>query len=333
MVATVVRHVRAFLAGHPRFGQAVLGALVMAAFSLIGGVWASNPSAGAPSTPLADRRTGTRSGGATAASLPAAPHTATVPAPGTGPGTSPPVATPADRPAHVVIVLLEGDPHGDAAPWLSALARHGAVFPAATAVPGSGYLAVFRGSGAGSPGCAGTLTGATLATRLAGTGKTFTGYAQSMPSDGYRGCDSGAFTRDHTPWIGFRSTPASESLRFSRFPTRDFGALPTVSLVVPNRCDDGGTCPAGTADAWLKDHLGGYASWARTHDSLLIVTSGGSTAPDRRMPLVLYGERVRSGVYQRHADQYSVLRTVEDFYHLPCLANSCDARGLETALR
>jgi len=62
------------------------------------------------------------------------------------------------------------------------------------------------------------------------------------------------------------------SLPLRRFPAGSFASPPTVSLVIPNLCHDMHDCPVAAGDAWLRTHLRGYARWAMTHDSLLIVT-------------------------------------------------------------
>ncbi|HVJ55894.1 MAG TPA: alkaline phosphatase family protein [Aliidongia sp.] len=100
---------------------------------------------------------------------------------------------------------------------------------------------------------------------------------------------------------GSNTLPASTNLTFKSFPGQqnnnpgqpDFSTLPSVSIVLPNRVDDGHdpnpNSPAcastdipclqsqvnaqiGDSDLWLQKNLGAYAAWAATHNSLLIVT-------------------------------------------------------------
>ena len=65
--------------------------------------------------------------------------------------------------------------------------------------------------------------------------------------------------------------PASVNLPFTSFP-RDFTKLANLSFVVPDLNHDmhDGTVAAG--DLWLRNNLGGYISWAATHNSLLVLT-------------------------------------------------------------
>jgi len=50
-------------------------------------------------------------------------------------------------------------------------------------------------------------------------GKSFKGYSESMPSDGYTGCTSGNYARKHNPWVNFSNVPASSNLRSADSPT------------------------------------------------------------------------------------------------------------------
>lgn len=44
-----------------------------------------------------------------------------------------------------------------------------------------------------------------------------------------------------------------------------------------------------------------------------------------RITTVFYGRHVRTGSYSEHITHDNVLRTVEDAFGLPCVANSCNA--------
>jgi hypothetical protein len=58
----------------------------------------------------------------------------------------------------------------------------------------------------------------------------------------------------------------------------DFSRLPTVSFVVPNLCHDMHDCSVKEGDHRLAQNIEPYARWARTHNSLLIVTFDESEA-------------------------------------------------------
>ena len=237
----------------------------------------------------------------------------------------------AGPPDHVVIVVAEN--HADneivgAAPFLTGLASTGARFTDSYAVAHPSepnYLALFAGStfGLTDDSCPHTYQADNLAHQLVGSGRTFAGYAESLPTDGYTGCASGRYARKHNPWVNFPDVPPTANLTLRRFPD-DYAALPTVSFVIPDLCGDMHDCPVATGDGWLRTHLGGYVTWAQTHNSLLIVTfdEDDETAGNRILT-VFSGGPVRPGSYGERVDHYRVLRTVQSLYGLPCLAASC----------
>jgi hypothetical protein len=129
-----------------------------------------------------------------------------------------------------------------------------------------------------------------LSEQLIKKGLSFKGYSEGLPAIGSKvnvdppNCigDSCIYGRKHVPWISFANVPngatveTSSNLRFADFPT-DYAALPTIAFVIPNLNHDmhngepAQSIPAG--DAWLQQNLDGYYQWAKTHNSLLIVTS------------------------------------------------------------
>jgi acid phosphatase len=125
------------------------------------------------------------------------------------------------------------------------------------------------------------FTGPSLAGQLAATGRyTFKGYAEDLPAIGSTVATAGTYARKHVPYISFADLPQDANLRFKDFPDpAHFAALPTVAFVIPNLLNDMHDCPGpGTdaciarGDAWLKTSLDPYYQWAKTHNSLLILT-------------------------------------------------------------
>ncbi|HEV3289837.1 MAG TPA: alkaline phosphatase family protein [Streptosporangiaceae bacterium] len=242
-------------------------------------------------------------------------------------------------PAHTVIVVMENHAYGEIigsphAPFLNALARQGALFTASyaqTHPSQPNYLALFSGSTQGVTGdsCPHRFAAANLGSELIAAGLTFAGYAEGLPATGSRVCDAGRYARRHVPWADFSNVPAAASKPFSRFPSGHYGRLPTVSFVVPDVCHDMHSCPPGTGDRWLRDHLGGYARWAMAHDSLLIVTfdeDDGSAG--NHIPTIFAGQMVRPGSYAMRISHYRVLRTVEQLYGLAPSGHAATARPI-----
>jgi len=203
-----------------------------------------------------------------------------------------------------------------------------------------------------------------LGSELIRKGRSFKGYSESLPEIGSEvefdppGChgNSCVYGRKHVPWISFGNVPngktveTSSNLRFADFPT-DYSKLPTVAFVIPNLNNDmhngkpEESIPAG--DAWLKQNLDGYYQWAKTHNSLLIVTFdenddkvgyAGLTNPfvslnpayppnynqfrldlQNRIVTIFAGAHIKSGVYPegRGITHVNILRTIEAMYGLP----------------
>jgi hypothetical protein len=246
---------------------------------------------------------------------------------------------------HVVIVVMENKNYSDIigrpdeAPYLNTLAAGGAVFTNSFAVAHPSqpdYLALFSGStqGVTSNNCPQHFTGVpNLGVELTSAGLSFAGYSESMPSAGYTGCGSYfslGYVRSHNPWSDFSNVPATSNLTFASFPG-NYSLLPTVSFVVPNLCDDMHYCSRDTGDSWIQHKLGGYATWARSHNSLLVITWDedgsifGLGGDNNKVPTIFYGARVRAGRYSEHTGHYGLLRTVEDMYGLPHAGASASA--------
>lgn len=220
---------------------------------------------------------------------------------------------------------------GGSAPYIRSLATSGAVFTnffAITHPSEPNYLALFSGStqGVSSDDCPLTFGGGNLGHSLLAAGRSFVGYSESLPRAGSTVCSTGSgYARKHSPWVDFTDLPAAVNQPFASFPT-DFAQLPTLSFVIPNLEHDMHDGTIGQGDAWLRERLGGYATWARAHDSELVVlfdeSDGGG---DNRIPAVVYGAHVRTGSYPAHLNLYSALRLFEDTYGLPRLGQSATA--------
>ena len=191
------------------------------------------------------------------------------------------------------------------------------------------YLALFSGStqGIGDDSCPHHFNTPNLGSELKAAALTFSGYTESMPTDGYSRCAAYPYARKHNPWVNFNNVPNAANLRFSMFPS-DFNNLPTIAIVVPNMCNDMHDCPIATGDTWLKNNIDDYVQWARAHNSLLILTwdEDDSATSANRIPLIFAGAQVKIG-YTRTATttHYDVLRTLEDMYGLAPLDNAATA--------
>ncbi len=232
--------------------------------------------------------------------------------------------TPAAAWSHIVVVILENRDFGDIignptdAPYINTvLVRQGTTLTQSLAIghPSQpNYLRLFSGSDQGMEGHNGPVPGSlappdrpvtgeglttpNLGAAVLRAGGTYATYSESLTEAGdplaYYGGGKGGqlYARKHNPgtnWIARQpqgnQVSAATNRDFSAFPAGDFDRLPTLSLVIPNQCNDAhgadGDCPSNMltykpllrrADAWVQANLDAYAQWAPTHDSLLILT-------------------------------------------------------------
>ncbi len=240
---------------------------------------------------------------------------------------------------HVVIVIEENTSQATVigntaqAPYINSLAAAGANFTQSFAVAHPSqpnYLALFSGStqGVTNDNCPQSFAANNLGNQLITAGFTFAGYSETMPSNGYTGCTSGTsgYARKHNPWSNFTDLAATTNLAYSSIPT-DFTTLPTLSFVIPNLCDDMHDCSLTTGDTWLKNNLDAYATWAKTHNSLLIVTwdEDDSTTSANQVATIFVGANVKPGNYSETINHYRVLRTLETMYGLAALGSAASA--------
>ncbi len=222
---------------------------------------------------------------------------------------------------HVVVLLEENHPangiYGNVdAPYLNSLATGGAKFTQSFGIAHPSqpnYLALFSGSTQGvTTDLPSTFSTPNLDTQLKATSRSFKGYVEA-PS-----------VRHHNPWESFTNA-ATDEADISAFPS-DFNQLPTVSFVVPNLANDMHNGTVATADTWAKTHLDAYAQWAKTHNSLLIVTwdEDDKTAANN-ISTIFYGASIYPSTYNEHIDHYNVLRTIEDGLGLTPLGSAATA--------
>ncbi len=252
------------------------------------------------------------------------------------------------RPDHIVVVIEENHSfdqivHSSLAPYIDTLANQGALFTDSHGVTHPSqpnYIALFSGDLQGVKGdeCLAKetrqFTSPNLGAALLDKGLTFAGYAQTLPADTFMDCyykkselnGSSLYGRKHCPWINWignqvNQLPVSVNHPMSDFPA-DFNQLPTVSFVIPDMDHDmhnnsSDSTMITRADTWLKNNLGEYIEWAKTHNSLFIFTfDEDDFTPKNRIPTIFVGQMVQPGEYSDSINHYNVLRTIEGMYDL-----------------
>jgi acid phosphatase len=269
------------------------------------------------------------------------------------PGPRPPAPP---RPDHLIVVIEENHDFSQVigsadAPYLNSLIPQGALLTASFGIDRPSqpnYLDLFSGSEQGvisnARPAALPFTTANLGAQLRAAGLSFVGFSESLPSVGFDGDSfTGAsgqnqYERKHNPWtnwvndpVGANQLPASVNQPFTSFPT-DFSKLPTIAFVVPNEQNDmhDGTIRQG--DDFLKNNLDAYVQFARTHNSMLIVTfdeDGSSPGNSQRIPTIFVGPMVKPGAtLDRNVTHFDVLRTLEDMYGLPAAGAAASATAI-----
>lgn len=244
-------------------------------------------------------------------------------------------------PDHTIVVVFENHAYNQvigssSAPYINSLKSGGANLSASyaeTHPSQPNYFALFSGSTQGitDDSCytPGFSSAPNLASELIAAGKSWGSYNETLPSQGSTTCSSGDYARKHNPWFGFSNVPTSSAKTFAQFPS-DYSTLPKVSFVVPNLCSDMHDCSVSTGDTWLKNKLGAYATWAKTHNSLLVVTfDEDNRLSGNKIPTVLYGQQVTAGSSSSTTyNHYDLLRTIEDMHGLPHAGNAANGKDI-----
>jgi phosphatidylinositol-3-phosphatase len=163
----------------------------------------------------------------------------------------------------------------------------------------------------------GTVTQDNVVRALTAAGKTWRSYAESLPSAGYLGTDSGAYVQHHDPFVYFSDVQQSPTQAANIVPFTQLAidiannALPDYAFIVPNVNDDAHNCPAGlstctdtqklsTADQWLATNIAPLLASSAFKNSLLIITFDEAEDTDTthgggHVPAVLVCPMVKAG--------------------------------------
>jgi acid phosphatase len=209
---------------------------------------------------------------------------------GGGSSTNTPTSVPVDQPtfSHVVLVVEENHSYSEvignsSMPYFNSLA---AQYSLATKYFANGhpsipnYMMLTTGlTETFDDAFTGTISDDNVVRELVKAGKTWRCYAESLPSPGYLGEDSGAYLKHHDPFtylsdVQDDSSQAANLVSFTQFAT-DLAndTLPQYSFITPNTLDDAHDGTLAQADAWLQTNIAPLiASSAFQSSGLLIIT-------------------------------------------------------------
>ena len=179
------------------------------------------------------------------------------------------------------------------------------------------YMALFAGStfGLTSDTCpVSEGTTANLGSELLAAGYTFKGYSEGLPKTGSTSLHLGrvrpqALAVDQLQQrahLGLGCPSPLPELLELREPA-------DVSFVIPNLDDDMHDGTISQADTWLNNNLSAYATWAKTNNSLLIVTwDEDDYSENNQIPTIFYGADVTTGHVRRERQPLQRARDAGD---------------------
>ena len=106
---------------------------------------------------------------------------------------------------------------------------------------------------------------------------------------------------------------------------------PRLAFVIPNVDHDMHDGTIAQADRWLRAKLSAYVTWARSHDSLLVVTwDEDDHSAGNHIATIVAGAHVRTGKYGTRIDHYRLLRTLEASFGLPGIGQAAHRTPVTT---
>jgi len=265
------------------------------------------------------------------------------------PGSASPTATIPDF-SHVYLIVMENEERrsiigNPAAPYINQLAAtygQATNYTAISHPSEPNYIALAAGSTAGVINDGNyDLADANVFDQIEASGRTWQVAAQNYPGGCYTratasgGADGpGTYVRKHNPALSFTS--------ISRNPARcarigDFHGFDpagaSFTWIEPNLCNTMHDCSIRTGDAWLASFLPTIlASSAYQQGGLILLTfdeGGTNIRGGGQVATIVISPLARAGFVSNTAhDHYSLLRTIQVAWSLPCLAHSCQANTL-----
>lgn len=252
--------------------------------------------------------------------------------------------------SHIFIIIMENHEYdaivgNAAAPYFNSLAQHYGIATNYYAIRHPSlpnYIALTAGSPytitSNCTNC--FLDVPNLADQVEGVGKTWRAYMEGMPAPCYLG-NHRPYVQRHNPFIYFDDIRLNPTRCANIVPFTDFTAdlqtnqVPNFVWITPDVCHDMHDCSVSTGDAWLQSVVPVIlASPAWQQDGVLFITydegmtkAGCCTTAAGGRVATLVISPLGKPAYQSPVayTHYSLLRTIEDAWHMPHLVNAgCD---------
>jgi hypothetical protein len=261
--------------------------------------------------------------------------------------------------SHVVVVVMENAEYGQIigskdAPYINALARryslatnyYGVTHPS---LPN--YLALTAGSTfditSDCTSC--SVNGQNIVDQLEAARISWKAYMEGMPTSCFLGDAAGRYAKEHDPFLYYNDVIHAKNRCDHVVPIPELStdlrahSLPRYVWITPDLCDDMHDCSVKTGDAFLASLLPPILSAIGRRGVLFLTWDEGATdagccgtTSGGRVATIVAGGAARLGARSRlPMSHYSLLRTIEDAWHLPELgqAASSSTRTLAPLLR
>lgn len=283
-----------------------------------------------------------------ATAVPGAPTAASAP-------TAIPIPFPADAvaspPSHIFLIVLSHTEYPDIigspdAPYLNTLAAQYAIADQYYAIrhPGlGGDLALISGHSFVTTVCMDCFVSEpNLVDLLEAKGKTWRSYQEDLPAPCAFDPQAGGYSIVHDPFLYFQDIRTNDTRCHQVVPLAQldtdmqYGSVPDFAWISPNASHNPPGGSQAAADRWLADLVPQILSsdvWKQ--NGLLFITWDEGTTDDSccnnvafggHVPLLVVAPQGKGGYHlTAPSDHYTLLRTIEDLWHLDRLGHSADA--------
>ncbi len=149
---------------------------------------------------------------------------------------------------------------------------------------------------------------------------------------------AGQYVARHSPGIVYKAITGN-AVRCAAHNSNLAGFDPAAArfeFITPNLCNDAHSCPLATGDAFLKAFVPRIVNSTAFANSLLVITyDEGTTSAGQlgdkggHLYTIVASPWTHGVVNATYFDHWSLLRTVEDAWGLPCLAGACHRSNLD----
>jgi phosphatidylinositol-3-phosphatase len=190
------------------------------------------------------------------------------------------------------------------------------------------------------------VTGEFIGRQIKEAGYSVTAYAESLPPSErkQRPCtfsSSGLYAKRHEPfaffdWVQGKNGETQHCSLIRPLDAFNPAKLKAFSLISPNTCHDMHDCGISAGDQWLHQQVPAILKNMKNKDLVIITWDEGQTnlRGGGHVATIFAGPGARRRFKDRTTYTHdSLLRTIQDIFQVPCLANSCLVTPMTRMLR